>query len=242
MNCYTALCLAEKWNIDLSETFIEVSKQASKINGTRAELVCGDVISLWDVMHGMMMPSGNDAAICVAEYFGQLIYKKMLPEYHRKYKNTNYAINYFINEMNKNAVDLELIRTKFANPHGLGNTNNKSTAEDVGKLCSFAMKIPRFKELVTCKEYSCIAVNSQGKAKYYNWINTHKLLWEGYLGIKTGITPHAGPCLASYYKKGNNGIIVILLNSKSLDARWNETKKLVKLAISRLNYEKYRLC
>lgn len=238
MNCYTALSLAQKWSLNLTKRFTEVSKQAAKINGTRAELVYGDRIILWDLMHGMMLPSGNDAAICVAEYFGQLIYKRMYEKYNSESRSTSSPINYFITEMNNNAKELKLFHTNYANPHGLNNTNNKSTAEDVGRLCAVAMKMEKFRELVGCKEYSCIAISSEGEERAYHWMNTHKLLSEGYSGIKTGITPHAGPCLASYYEEGENGVIVILLGSKTMDARWVETKHLVKLALNRMKYRR----
>ena len=238
MNCYTALSLAHKWKLNLRDTTAEVSKQAARINGTRAELVRGDQLSLWDIMHGMMLPSGNDAAICIAQFFGQLVYKYTYITDYRDFIMTSYPENYFINEMNKNAKKLGLNRTNFANPHGLSNINNKSTAFDIGRLCSIAMKVPEFCELVNCKEYTCLGTTSIGDTRKYHWMNTHRLLWEGYSGIKTGITPNAGPCLASYYKKGNIGIIVILLRSKSLEARWDETKQLVKMALNRINYEK----
>eukprot|EP00826_Nyctotherus_ovalis_P017471 TRINITY_DN15151_c0_g1_i1.p1 TRINITY_DN15151_c0_g1~~TRINITY_DN15151_c0_g1_i1.p1 ORF type:complete len:321 (+),score=59.21 TRINITY_DN15151_c0_g1_i1:198-1160(+) len=237
MNCYTALSLAQKWGLDLTKETTEVSKQAAKINGTRAELVQGDHIILWDLMHGMMLPSGNDAAICVAEYFGQLLYKNTYGK-HREFKGTSSPANYFIAEMNSSAKELNLFHTNYANPHGLNNVNNKSTAEDLGRLCAAAAKVPKFKELVTCKEYSCTAITSEGEERKYHWTNTHKLLWEGYSGIKTGITPHAGPCLASYYEEGETGVIVILLGSRSMDARWVETRHLVKLALNRIKYRK----
>eukprot|EP00826_Nyctotherus_ovalis_P017472 TRINITY_DN15151_c0_g1_i3.p1 TRINITY_DN15151_c0_g1~~TRINITY_DN15151_c0_g1_i3.p1 ORF type:complete len:219 (+),score=46.29 TRINITY_DN15151_c0_g1_i3:73-729(+) len=208
-----------------------------RINGTRAELVQGDHIILWDLMHGMMLPSGNDAAICVAEYFGQLLYKNTYGK-HREFKGTSSPANYFIAEMNSSAKELNLFHTNYANPHGLNNVNNKSTAEDLGRLCAAAAKVPKFKELVTCKEYSCTAITSEGEERKYHWTNTHKLLWEGYSGIKTGITPHAGPCLASYYEEGETGVIVILLGSRSMDARWVETRHLVKLALNRIKYRK----
>lgn len=61
----------------------------------------------------------------------------------------------------------------------------------------------------------------------YKWINTNKLLSKGYVGIKTGITNTAGPCLAAYISKKKRSYLVILLNSRSMDARWVEVMKIV---------------
>ena len=70
-------------------------------------------------------------------------------------------------------------------------------------------------------------IHLKGKVKRKRWINTNKLLGEeGFYGIKTGITPVAGPCLASWYKKDEKNIIIILLNCDSVNSRWNETKEL----------------
>lgn len=59
------------------------------------------------------------------------------------------------------------------------------------------------------------------------WENTNKLLYEGYSGIKTGVTNNAGPCLASWYKDEKINIIVVILNSKSMEDRWLDTEELV---------------
>jgi len=238
MTCYTALSLAKRWDLNLNEETISVSRSAAFINGTRAELKFGEKLSAWDVLHGMMLPSGNDAAICIAEHFGQLIYRNSCPREGFPVPITKFPMKYFINEMNVNAKLLGLLNTHFANPHGLANTNNKSTAEDIAKLASVAMKNPKFRQIVSCKHYYCDAVNLKGDVKFYEWTNTNKLLWEGFSGVKTGITPHAGPCLAACYEKDETGLMIILLNSKSMDARWTETHNLVKWAVKKLKDSK----
>lgn len=235
MTCYTVLNIAKRLDIRLQDTAIEVSKQAATINGTRAEFYNGDRLTAWDLLHGMMLPSGNDAAICLAEYFGQVLFRAMNPQLFKgSLIIAKYPIKWFLAEMNVNAKMIGMDHTSFANPHGLANRNNKSTAEDLGKLCAVAMKVPKFRQVVGCKEYKCEGLNAKGEKKTFRWLNTHKLLWEGFSGIKTGITPHAGPCLASLYEKNKMNFIVILLQSKSMEDRWTETKSLIKWAANKL--------
>ncbi len=233
MTCYTVLALVRRWDMKMNTAEVRVSRHAALINGTRAEFSPGDKLSVWDLLHAMMLPSGNDAALCLAEHFGQLLCRTPAAD---KYVQTvaKFPCRYFINEMNVNAKMLGLEHTTFANPHGLACTNNKSTAEDLGRLCAAAMRLDRFRQLVSCREYQCNGTNIKGKTKHFHWTNTHKLLWEGYSGIKTGVTPHAGPCLASSYEAQGANFIVILLNSKSMEARWGETQALVKWAGRRL--------
>ena len=226
MTCYSVLKLTHRWNLDLRDIILNVTNQAASINGTKAGLACGDNLNIWNMLHGMMLPSGNDAAICIAEYFGQLLFRAMNPQIPSA--NTKSPVKYFITEMNLNVKLLGLHNTKFANPHGLACLHNKSTAKDLGLLCSVAMKIPKFREVVSCKEYTCTAIDKDNNLKEFRWINTNKLLWEGFLGVKTGITPHAGPCLASCYEDGKIGVVVVLLDSRTMDARWNEAHKLTK--------------
>lgn len=235
MTCYTVLNLVKRWDIKFQSAYVDVPRQAALINGTRAEFAYGDRLTVWDLLHGLMLPSGNDAALCLAEHFGQLLFKSSIAYLGKMALiGTKFPCKYFIAEMNVNAKILGLNHTNYANPHGLANTNNKSTAEDLGRLCAAAMKLPKFRQIANCKEYQCECLTYKGQKKMFKWVNTHKLLWEGFNGIKTGITPHAGPCLASNYEKDGVNVIIILLNSKSMEARWSETLALTKWAQRKL--------
>jgi D-alanyl-D-alanine carboxypeptidase len=90
-------------------------------------------------------------------------------------------------------------RSSWANPHGLSNCNNLSTAEDVAKLAMHCMKNGKFREVVGAKWYSCAYLQEgEGVEKgWQKWENTNRMLWQGWEGIKTGVTPNAGPCLAA---------------------------------------------
>ena len=104
--------------------------------------------------------------------------------------------------MNKLAKNLHLSSTFCANVHGLMNEKSYSTAHDVSLLTHYAMNFPVFREIVAKESHSCKIHNrTYGHTKEVQWINTNKLLSvKGFLGVKTGVTPAAGPCLASCFQ------------------------------------------
>lgn len=136
--------------------------------------------------------------------------------------------------MNKMAEELSLKGSTYDSPHGLGNSNNKSTALDVARLSTQAMKIPLFKEIVGTKSY-IVKKNTNGNRKTYKWYNTHLMLGQrGINGIKTGITPSAGPCLCTSISYEGIELVVVIICTKSMDIRWSETWKLANWAMQRL--------
>lgn len=234
MTLYTVLSIADRLKIDLNKNEVTVSKGASMIHGTRAEIREGDIFKANDLLYAMMLPSGNDVGQCFCEHFGLILAK----EFGKETTNLMLGRKHFVYEMNKNAKAIGLLHTRYDNPTGLGDIFNKSTAEDVGKLCAAAMKLPKFREVVSCKDYKCVSRTKEGGTREYSWVNTHKLLEKGYNGIKTGITPNAGPCLASSIEVDEYFLIIILLKAKSLDARWEETEALKDWILKELNHKK----
>ena len=237
MTAYTAITLAKQFHLDPCEAKLLVSEKAAFMTGTKAFIEEGDRLSLHDMFHGMMLPSGNDAALAIAEYFGKLIKDSMLPPIPlQKLEPVKMPspLKLFVQRMNKNAQEMGLTETYYANPHGLTNFNNKSSAKDIAKLASVAMHDPYFSSLVRCRRYVCKGLNSKGEEKLFKWKNTNKLLTKGYSGVKTGITQTAGPCLATSIEKEGVSLIVVVLNTKTVDQRWVEVKKLTKWAILRI--------
>jgi len=137
--------------------------------------------------------------------------------------------------MNRYARALGLESTNYANPHGLSHKNNKSTAYDQGKIACIAMQEPLIREVVIKQNYKCTAKDAYDDDKVFHWTNTNKLLGKGFNGIKTGVTPAAGPCLAASFEKDSLHLVVIVLQTKTMDNRWVEVPKLTLWAINRLN-------
>lgn len=114
--------------------------------------------------------------------------------------------------MNRYSRALKLDNTVYANPHGLSNINNKSTAVDQGRLGAIVMQDSYMREIVNKQEHECEGLDSKGRKKEFKWKNSNKLLKKGFNGIKTGITPAAGPCMATSFMKDNIHLIVIVLD------------------------------
>lgn len=220
MTIYTCLKMIEKFRVSLAE-LIEISPEASQVQGTSAMLVEGDKLTVEQLLYGMMLPSGNDAAYALASYFGSLILLNE-DEFSEDLDCTQWVMSInqirgclnpytarlsqfedhddimcFLAEMNKNCLRLHLRSSFFDSPHGMANFNNKSTAFDIAKLCSHCFAMPLFCQIVKTKFYVVLKSKS-GNQRTYRWENTQKLLGEpGVSGIKTGITQSAGPCLAT---------------------------------------------
>ena len=240
MTLFTSINLIKKFHKDPYSTMVPISEYAASMTGTSALLETGDKLLLNDLLHGMMLPSGNDAALAISEYFGELLKTTVLPpislepEEQKEYIARLSPRKLFIKEMNRIAQELNMKDTLFSNPHGLMNYNIHSSAQDIAKLASIAMKNPYFWEIVNCKRYACKALDEQENEKAFNWKNTNKLLWKGFSGIKTGITVTAGPCLATSIENEGICLVIVVLNCKTLGQRWIEVKKLSKWAFSRL--------
>ena len=137
--------------------------------------------------------------------------------------------------MNRYARALGLESTNYAKPHGLSHKNNKSTAADIGRLSCITMQDPIFREIVMRTHYQCQGRDIQDETRDFHWSNTNKLLGKGFNGCKTGVTPAAGPCLSASFEKDSLHLIVVVMNTKTMDNRWVEVPKLTLWAINRLN-------
>ena len=203
--------------------------------GTTAGLRKGDKASIWDLLHGMMLPSGNDAAHALAEFVGRKIFIRT-EEYRRRIEEnpgennckSKDSFRMFINEMNKTAREIGLANTQYANPHGLANRFNRSCSNDIAKLTAIAMqRCTYFRQIVKTKSYKCAIRSQSNSFREIEWVNTNLLLEQNEcLGVKTGITPTAGPCLCTYWQREHSSIIIVILRTASMELRWLESLKL----------------
>jgi D-alanyl-D-alanine carboxypeptidase len=91
------------------------------------------------------------------------------------------------------------------------------------------------REVVSRTHYQCVGKDSMDEPRDYHWSNTNKLLGKGFNGCKTGVTPAAGPCLSASFEKDSLHLVIVVLNTKTMDNRWVEVPKLTLWAINRLN-------
>lgn len=232
----TKICtgvVATDWAIatsqDLKKVIATVPESVTRVGGPNPlNLQPGQQISLSDALYAALLGSDNLAAMTVADHIGRDINN-------RRGKNDD-PVWAFVKEMNELVRVLGMKNTKFLNPHGLELPKQQgySTAADMAKLSVYAMRRPAFAFFVRQKSRS---ISVAGKSYTIN--NTNQLVGEqGILGIKTGQTTPAGPCLATSMDKdplvrtkpdGTKGatprrMIVILLNSPD---RFGRTRSLL---------------
>ena len=172
---------------------VKVDESVLKAYGSAIYIELGEEITLQDLLYGLMLRSGNDAAIAISKYFEN---KKMN----------------LVDMMNDKAKELNMKDTVFFNPHGLEEDNgdaNTSTAYDMALLMSYAMKNKDFQKITSTKNYT-----AKTSYKTYTWRNKNKLLfnYEFCNGGKTGFTKLARRTLVTSASKDNKNLVVVTLN------------------------------
>lgn len=168
---------------------VKISQEAVSAEGSSIYLIENEKISLADLLYGLMLRSGNDAAIAIAEHIGG-------------------SVEGFVYLMNEKTDWLGLEQTSFANPHGLDAEDHYSTAKDIADLMRYAMENEIFAEINQTKTYL-------SEARTYHWHNKNKLLTNYYpytIGGKTGYTKAAGRTLVSVAEKDHTQLIAVTIN------------------------------
>lgn len=207
----TALVVIEHCN--LSDT-VEISKKSASTGGSRLGLKSGDKITVSDLLYGLMMRSGNDAAVALAEHVAG-------------------SISNFANLMNEKAKSLGLSNTHFVTPHGLDEDEHYTTAYELAVLSNYAMNNEIFAKIVGTKNYT-ITINGYPKTL----TNTNELLGvlHGVYGIKTGFTNGANRCLVTCCKRGDMDIICVVLGADTKKYRTTDSIKLIEYAFQNFIY------
>ncbi|HAB66168.1 MAG TPA: hypothetical protein DCE23_02250 [Firmicutes bacterium] len=207
----TAIVVLE--NSSLDET-VEVSQKASNTGGSRLGLKTGDKITIRDLLYGLMLRSGNDAAVCLAETVAG-------------------SIEEFASLMNAKTQELGLSHTHFESPHGLDSDEHYTTAYELALLSDYALKNPTFLNIVGTKNYT---VTINGYPKVIS--NTNELLGnlDGVYGIKTGFTNGANRCLVTACKRGDMDIICVVLGADTKNLRTKDSIKLIEYAFKNFEY------
>lgn len=218
MTAYLVMQYAEAHPDSLDEQLV-FSETADKTVGSTAGVRAGETVVVGDLLYGLLLPSGNDASVALAEHFGARLgteSDKDEPAYQR-----------FINAMNRNAEELQLSQTHFANSHGLTAEGHRSTCEDLVKLAVAARRWALFKTITNCRQYGCRVTGPGGYQRNLKWENTNQLLLtEGYNGVKTGTTDAAGACLVSAGSYKDRELVVVVLGSATSAARYIDARNL----------------
>ena len=171
-------------------------------------------MNLEHLLYGLMLRSGNDAAVAIAEHVGG-------------------SIEGFAYLMNEKAMMLGMENSNFQNPHGLDEKGHVSTANDLAKLTAYALKNPVFQNIVKTK----VKIVPNPNEKWgYKWLNKNKMLYmyDGADGVKTGYTRIAGRCLISSATRDGRQIAVVTLNDPN---DWADHKKLLDYGFTQFSEE-----
>lgn len=179
-------------NVDINKN-VEVGEEVLKAYGSAVYIEVGEKLTIKDLLYGLMLRSGNDAAIVLA-------------------KNVAGSNDNFAKLMNKLATDIGMKNSYFINPHGLEDNDgngNISTAKDMALLTRYAMKNKVFREIFGTKKYTV-----KTNYKTYSWTNKNKLLLsEDYItGGKTGFTKKAHRTLVTTGSRNNINVVIVTLN------------------------------
>ncbi|WP_433854524.1 D-alanyl-D-alanine carboxypeptidase family protein [Streptomyces kronopolitis] len=192
----------------------EYRDYVQKVGGSTADLQTGDTLSVEQLLHAMLIPSGDDAAMALADNLGS--------------GSTQEArIADFVRQMNVEAQQLGMTGTNFDSFDGISQGNNHSTARDLARLGQRAMLQPMFADIVKNKQFKAEAPAANGHIRYYTWDNTNKLLttYDGALGIKTGSGPEDGYCLVFAAKRDNRTLVGAILKDDT--GRFDDATKML---------------
>lgn len=208
----------------LNET-VTFSTRADKTIGSTAGIRAGEQLIVRELLYGLLLPSGNDASVALAEHFGGRFAAS------DDDMDSADPLALFVSEMNRTAKQLAMASTRYENPHGLTTDGHQSTAHDLLRLAHACMKLDRFRDYVGTKQRGCAVVGPGGYQRHVKWVNTNRLLnIEGYLGVKTGTTRAAGACLVACGRRGDEELIVVVLGAQSSGARYVDTRNLFRWA------------
>lgn len=193
----TLIVALEKGNLD---DIVTASKNAAETEGSSLWLEVGERLNLLDLLYGIMLVSGNDATVAVAEHIAG-------------------SVDNFAKLMTSKAHEIGALDSSFVNSSGLPDVNHYSTAHDLARIAAYGYKNPMFEQIVSTKEKN---IPQAGKDHDRELNNENRMLWlyEGGNGVKTGYTEAAGRCLVSAAKLNGVQLIVVVLDSEFM---WNDS-------------------
>ena len=202
----TAIVVVENTDLDSK---VVISKKAALTGGSTVGLISGKEVTVKSLLYGLLLKSGNDCAVALAEYVGG-------------------NVDEFVKMMNRKAYEIGAKDTHCTNPHGLDTEDNYSTAYDIAKITCYAKNIEVLSKIMNTES---ITVDFGNTSKFL--ANTNRLLftYEYCNGGKTGYTAIANRCLVATAKKDNLEVVAVILGANTTDIRFKEGKELLKYAI-----------
>jgi len=182
-----------------------ISEKASSTGESSAWLEQGEVLTVDQLLHALMVQSANDSAVALAEHVAG-------------------SLEEFVAMMNRKAEELGAEHTHFANPHGLDEQGHYTTARDLALIAAYAMRNPVFRDIVIADDYE-IPWPGHPFPRVMENHNKFLKMYPGATGIKTGYTLRAGKCLVASAKREGRELISVVLNAD--DTYWDQTVRLM---------------
>jgi D-alanyl-D-alanine carboxypeptidase (penicillin-binding protein 5/6) len=198
----TAVVVLERANLD---DVVTVGKVELKVGESAMGLKAGERITVRDLLQGMLIQSGNDAAAALAIHVGG-------------------SVEGFVKLMNEKASKLDMPNTHYLNPHGLDVPGHYTSAQDLTALSRYAMRIPEFRRIVGTYKTKTVT------EKYTHVLTNHNLMLNQYAGaegIKTGWTDEAGYCIVAAAKRGDIELVATVLGAASEAGRFGQATRLL---------------
>ncbi|MHC4514468.1 MAG: D-alanyl-D-alanine carboxypeptidase family protein [Planctomycetota bacterium] len=223
--------------LDESVTF---SPFADATGGSSAAVRAGECLPVRELLYGLLLPSGNDAANALAEHFGgrfQKPPKTMVWPVATRPRQKPKAWFRFVAEMNRTARALGMKDTRYWNPHGLDCKGHRSTARDLLILARLVVESPLLSEYVATRRHRATLLSPNGRKRQVTWRNTNRLLRiESYEGLKTGTTSGAGACLVSSSRRAEDHLLMVVLGASSSTGRYVDSRNLYRWSFRELGH------
>lgn len=187
----TALVALEQGNL---EDVVTIDAQSAGVEGSSLYLMEGEHLTLEQLLYGLMLESGNDAAVAIAAHVGG-------------------SVPGFVEMMNTRAAQLGLSQTHFENPNGLPADGHQTTAVELARLAAEALRLDDFAAIVSTRQMQIPYRDQPGQFRYLT--NSNRLLesYPGCIGVKTGYTKAAGRCLVSAAERDGIRLVCVTLNA-----------------------------
>ena len=227
MTAWLVAQLAEQHPKVLDET-LTMSVRADETRGSTADVRAGESVPVREALYGLMLPSGNDMSVALAEHFGSRLAPVGNTAENTAANEPNQdPLELFVAAMNAEAARLGMTKTHYTNPHGLTNEAHQSTVADLAVLARATLSSPLMRQYTSTRQRGATVVGPGGYTRNVLWKNTNDLLGtEGYDGIKTGTTDQAGACLVSTGERDGQRLIVVVLGSAASESRYTDSRNL----------------
>jgi len=218
---------------------VTISANADATTGSSCDLKAGEQVSVGELLYGLLLPSGNDASVALAEHFGgRMVGGNPIGNApssdaaaslnSASFPNASENFQKFVQAMNGKAKQIGLNETTFTNTHGLTEEGHLTSARDLLRLSSLAMQQEAFRSRASTLRRGCRVTSTSGYQRNVLWENTNRLLTtEGFSGIKTGTTNAAGCCLVACEQRDDREMIVVILGSTSTESRYADAQNLL---------------